>query len=141
MVPVSAPAAVLRVTLPVDLVAEHDLAGCGIVAREAAARAVWRGIGPEAFYDVRAWEALVAVDMLRPDDDLDASIAKVAAYIEAEPAEVRSWVENRSVYADKSGTLAARVLDVAQRRANVRRLLRELQATGAVEVLEREVPA
>lgn len=111
-----APTATLTVSVPADIEAEEHLAGCAVGAVGVAMR-LRQSMLEEAFYKPGCWRVIEAassiVDGSRSvDDDVDA----VADAAGVERAEVRRWVESRTVQADRSGALQRRVMAAAERR-------------------------
>lgn len=100
--------------------AEHALAACCVVARDAAAQALAR-LHADDLRDPRVWRVIrAAAERYGRGEgaDLDADIAAIAAAAGVEPAVIRRWVEApRPVYADAAGTLARVIADAAARRA------------------------
>lgn len=120
----------LRVPLPQADQAERDLAGCA-VANPAAVHLALERVSYAHFRDARCWEAIVAATRPHHDANLDERIYSVAAYLEAEPALVRQWVDDRPVMFDKSGALARKIAAAANARLEVLDLVERLQALGA----------
>lgn len=120
----------IKVPLPNADQAERDLAGC-CVDNPAAVHLALERVSYAHFRDARCWEAIIASTRCGRDDDVDTRIRSVAAYIEAEPAFVRQWVDERPVQLDKSGALARRIAGAANARLEVLDLVDRLIALGA----------